>query len=190
VKIGLLGGTFNPIHTGHLALASECCARLILDKVFFIPAYVPPHKEVEGDASALDRLNMVRLALGKDKRYEASSYEIDCGRTSYSIDTIRYFKKTYSTETNLFFLTGADVAGELSTWKDVDTILGLTTFVVASRPGWKELTSYEQKIKRLEIPPVKVSSSVIRDMIRKRKDVSNLIPDEVLQYIQRHGLYR
>ena len=190
MKIGLLGGTFNPIHMGHLVLAQECWHRLSLDKIIFIPAYISPLKEVEGDVSAADRLNMVRLALKGDDRFGISTHEIDAGETSYSIDTIKHFMQKYKEKAELFFLTGADSAESLSMWKDIDDILRLTTFVVATRPGWGEDSDYEERIKRVVIPGVEVSSSMIRDRIRGHEPIDYLVPAAVGRYIRDKGLYR
>jgi nicotinate-nucleotide adenylyltransferase len=190
MKIGILGGTFNPVHMGHLILAQECWSQLTLDKVLFIPAYIPPHKEVESDVSASDRLNMLRLALEGDDRFEISTYEIDKEGTSYSIDTIKYLKTNCDGDCELFFLTGADSAESLSMWKDVADILEETTFVIASRPGWEENSSYEKKVKRIIIPSIEVSSSGIRQRIKSREPIDYLVPSSVVKYIRNKGLYR
>ncbi|RKY42983.1 MAG: nicotinate-nucleotide adenylyltransferase [Candidatus Makaraimicrobium thalassicum] len=190
MKIGLFGGTFDPVHTGHLVLAQECWHSLALDKVIFIPAYVPPHKDMEGGASAADRLNMLRCALEGDERFEISTYEIDRGGKSYSIDTIRHFRQKFSGDDGLFFLAGADSAESLSTWKDVDEILRLTHFVIATRPGWGQNSPYEQDVRRIVIPGMDISSSVIRDRIRRRQPIDYLVPSAVVRYIRNKGLYR
>ncbi len=191
MKIGLLGGTFNPVHTGHLVLAQECWHRLGLDKAIFVPAYTPPHKEVDNDVSAADRLNMLRLALENDDRFEISTYEVDSGGTSYSIDTIKHFKQKHNgKDDELFFLTGADSAKNLSMWKDVNEILSLSTFVIATRPGWKDRSVYEGRVRHIELPGIEVSSSMIRDRIRGREPIDYLVPAAVVRYIRKKGLYR
>ncbi|MFC1548413.1 nicotinate-nucleotide adenylyltransferase [Candidatus Omnitrophota bacterium] len=190
MRIGLLGGTFNPIHTGHLVLAQECWHRLTLDKVIFIPTHIPPHKGVEEEVSAADRLNMVRLALEGDDRFDISTYEIDKGGTSYSIDTIQHFQKEYGEECELFFLTGADSAESLSTWKDIEDILDSTTFVIATRPGWEGNSPYEDRVKSIVIPAIDVSSSGIRERVKKKEPIDSLVPVPVVAYIRKKGLYR
>ena len=189
MKIGLLGGTFNPIHTGHLVLAQECWYQLGLDKVVFVPAYVPPHKEVEGEVSAADRLNMVRLALEGDDRFEISTYEMDAAATSYSIGTIKHFREK-SPSADIFFLTGADSAESLSMWKEIDQILSLTTFVIATRPGWGADSPYEARVRRIVIPALEISSRDIRERIRGRKPIDYLVPRAVAGHIRNKGLYR
>ena len=190
MKIGLLGGTFNPIHIGHLVLAQECWYQLGLDKVVFVPAYVPPHKEVEGEVSAADRLNMVRLALEGDDRFEISTYEMDAAATSYSIGTIKHFREELSASDEIFFLTGADSAESLSMWKEIDQILSLTTFVIATRPGWGADSPYEAKVRRIVIPALEISSRDIRERIRDRKPIDYLVPRAVAGHIRNKGLYR
>jgi len=191
MKIGMLGGTFNPVHTGHLVLAQECWHKLSLDKVVFIPAHIQPLKDVrEEDASPADRLNMVRLALEGDDRFEISTFEIDKGGESFSIDTVRHFREEYGPDAELFFITGSDSAETLSVWKDVDEILSLTTFVIAARPGWGEKSVYEDRVLRLVIPQLEISSSTIRERIAKREPVDFLVPAKVVQYVRNKGLYR
>lgn len=189
MKIGLLGGTFNPIHIGHLILAQECLYQLSLDKVIFVPANLPPHKKISGKVSKEDRLRMVRLALRQDKRFDISTYEIQKKGPSYSIDTIKYFKKRCGKSTKLFFLAGADAAKNLSTWKDIDQILELTRFVIASRPGWGQDSPYERSLKRIVIPEIDVSSSGIRERLRKKKPIDYMVPTAVVKYIHTKGLY-
>ncbi|MDD5634234.1 MAG: nicotinate-nucleotide adenylyltransferase [Candidatus Omnitrophica bacterium] len=190
MRIGIFGGSFNPIHIGHLILAQECWDKFRLDKVIFVPAYMPPHKELQGKVSAADRLNMVRIALEGDDRFEISTYEIDQAAVSYSIDTIKYLKGKYEKNDTFFFLTGADSAENLSKWKDIDKILELTTFIIATRPGWNEDNAYEDSVKYATIPLVEISSTMIRDRIKKRKPIDFLIPCKVVQYIRDKGLYR
>ncbi|MBD3426165.1 MAG: nicotinate-nucleotide adenylyltransferase [Candidatus Omnitrophica bacterium] len=189
MKIGLLGGTFNPIHTGHLILAQECWSQLVLDKVIFVPAFMPPHKQMEKDVSAADRLNMLRMALEEDDRFEISTYEVDKEGVSYSIDTVRYMKKKYP-DGDIFFLTGADSAESLSMWKEIEALLEESTFVIASRPGWGDNSPYEKKIKRIIIPSIEISSSDIRQRIGQRSPIDYLTPRQVVRYIRNKGLYR
>ncbi len=190
MKIGWFGGTFNPVHMGHLVLAQECWYRLGLDKVVFVPAYLPPHKEVGGEVSAADRLNMLRIALEGDERFEISTYEIDKGGTSYSIDTIKHFLEEYGGDVELFFLAGSDMAEGLSTWKDVEDILRLTTFVIATRPGGVESgTPYEESLRRVVTPGIDISSSMIRERIQNREPIDYLVPAVVVRFIRDKGLY-
>jgi len=190
MRIGLLGGTFNPIHLGHLVLAQECWIRFSLDKVVFIPAYVPPHKAVETDVSAADRLEMVRLSLEADDRFEVSSCEIDKEGTSYSIETIEHFKDKYGPDAELFFLTGSDSAEALSTWKEVDRILDLTTFIIATRPGWSLESPYSDRVTCTAVPLIDVSSTMVRDRLKKGEPIDYLVPSSAVQYIRKKALYK
>ncbi len=189
MRIGMLGGTFNPIHLGHLVLAQECWMRFSLDRVVFIPSYVPPHKAVEEEVSAADRLEMVRLSLEGDDRFKVSSYEIDKEGTSYSIETIEHFKDEYDPDAELFFLTGSDSAGVLSTWKEVDRILDLTTFIIATRPGWSPEGPYSGRVMCIALPLIDVSSTMIRDRIKKGEPIDYLVPVPAVRYIRRKSLY-
>jgi len=189
MKIGILGGTFNPIHLGHLVLAKECRAKFGLNKVIFVPAGTPPHKTVEGGVSVADRLNMVRLALEGEDGFEVSTYEIDKGGVSYSIDTIKHFKEKYGADTELFFLTGSDSTESLSSWKDIDEILDLVTFVIGARPGWEPGDAYKGRVRHIVIPRVDVSSSMVRERIKSREPIDHLVPVSVVKYIRNRGLY-
>jgi nicotinate-nucleotide adenylyltransferase len=175
---------------GHLILAEECWYKLALDKVLFIPAFIPPHKDVEGDVSPADRLNMVRLALEGDKRFEISPYELDKGGTSYTVETLRHFRGAYGEPTHLFFITGADSAESLSMWKAPEEILKLATFVIATRPGWDKDSPYNDRVTRLEMPEIGISSSMIRQRIKLCEPIDYLVPARVLDYIRNKGLYR
>ena len=189
MRIGMLGGTFNPPHLGHLALAEESLRRFELDKVVFIPAFIPPHKDVAYGVSSQDRMEMVRLAVAGEPTFEISTYEMDKEGISYSIESIEHFQEKYGPRAELFFLTGADSISVLSTWKEIDRILELTTFVVASRPGWRIEGPYEGKVKHLGIPEVDISSSMIRECVKDAKSIDGFVLPMVAEYIKKKGLY-
>ncbi|MCK4422630.1 MAG: nicotinate-nucleotide adenylyltransferase, partial [Candidatus Omnitrophica bacterium] len=129
MKIGILGGTFNPVHLGHLILAQECQQKLKLDKVVFIPAKIPPHKTRRMIIDAGDRYQMLKLALRGNSCFEVSRIELDRqGSKSYSVDTLSLLKKKWGDEVNLFFITGADALAELHSWKDMDKIFKIARF--------------------------------------------------------------
>ena len=134
-SVGLLGGTFNPIHNGHVAIARQAREVLALDRVVFIPTGDPPHKPHETLATAKDRFEMVRLAIASDPSLSISDVEVRRSGKSYTIDTIRLLQQEYGPEARLFFLIGLDAFLEFPTWRDPATLLTLCSFVVLSRPG-------------------------------------------------------
>ncbi len=188
MRIGILGGTFNPIHIGHLILAEEAREKLALDKVIFVPAYLPPHKDNLDIVPAQDRYNMVRLATKENKYFSVSDIEIKRDGRSYTIDTAREFKRIYPRD-ELYFITGSDLLKYLNDWKDLSEIISMVKFVVATRPGYplEEIPSY---ISTVAIRAVDISAFEVRACIRENKSFRYLVPDAVLGYINRKRLYR
>jgi len=133
---------------------------------------------------------MLRLSIENNEWFKISTVELDRGGKSYSIDTILQLKHTYPPDTRIFFLTGTDSVEGLAKWKSIDKILELTTFVIATRPGWKTDKKYNSKLKLLEMPLLQVSSSMIRSRIKDKLPINYLVPDIVVDYIRRKGLYR
>src|SRR5262245_36257544 len=134
--VALFGGTFNPIHYGHLVVAEEIRTRYNLDKVVFIPAHQPPHKEPADLLDPRTRLVMVHLATVSNPCFEVSPVEIDRGGKSYSIDTVRHFKNLYGEKVQLYFIVGADMLMELASWRNVEEVLKICKFIAVSRPGY------------------------------------------------------
>ena len=134
-RIGILGGTFDPVHIGHMAIAQKALEKCRLDKVIFVPSALPPHKKMPRLASAWDRYRMVALAAQGNPRFEVSDYEVQKGGKSYSIDTVCHFRAQYPAETKLFFIIGEDNVDTLETWKEIDRIIEIVTFIVVNRPG-------------------------------------------------------
>jgi nicotinate-nucleotide adenylyltransferase len=188
MRIGILGGTFNPIHIGHLILAEEAIWKLTLDKVIFVPTYIPPHKEIEDSPNAQDRLEMVRLAIEGNPNFEVSSIEVDAKKTSYSIDTLRAFKGIYGDETKLSFLTGSDSLKDLFSWKDVEEIFKISKFVVAKRPGYP-IEHIPKEVETVVITPIEVSSMDIRRRLKEGRSIRYLVPEKAREYIARKKLY-
>jgi nicotinate-nucleotide adenylyltransferase len=188
MRIGILGGTFNPIHIGHLILAEEAREKLGLDKVIFVPAYLPPHKDNLDIISAHDRYNMVRLAIKANKHFSVSDIEIKRDGRSYTIDTVRELKMVYSRD-ELYFITGSDLLKYLNDWKDLSEIISMVKFIVATRPGYplEEIPSY---ISTVAIRAVDISAFEIRACVKENKSFRYLVPDAVLGYINRKRLYR
>lgn len=189
MRIGILGGTFNPIHMGHLILAEEACFKLKLDKVIFIPTFIPPHKDIAPDIKAEDRLKMVELAIEGNHRFEASSFEIDSKKRSYSIETLKEFKKRYGEDAELYFITGSDSLKDLFSWKDINEIFKISKFIVANRPGYP-VKDIPKEVQTVVITPIEVSSEDIRRRIMEGRSVRYIVPEKVRQYIMDHKLYR
>ena len=187
-RIGILGGTFNPPHYGHLALAQESLKKLKLDKVVFIPAYMPPHKEIK-DNKAYMRHKMVSLACKGNPRFEVSKIELKKKAVSYSIDTLKNLRCKYGKRAELFFITGSDSLKELESWKDINKILKLANFVVATRPGFPAVKT-KRKVKIVRIPALDISSSMIRSRLRLSRSIRYLVPEKVRKFIIKHKLYK
>ncbi|MDP3142428.1 MAG: nicotinate-nucleotide adenylyltransferase, partial [Candidatus Omnitrophota bacterium] len=136
MKIGILGGTFNPLHVGHLAIAEAIRDKINLDKVIFVPSYIPPHKSKIKLAAAGMRFKMVKAGIKGNPNFSVSDSEIIRQGKSYSVDTLRYFRKLYRRKAKLYFIIGADSLPELKTWREIRAILKLARFVVVNRPGY------------------------------------------------------
>jgi nicotinate-nucleotide adenylyltransferase len=215
-KLGILGGTFNPIHLGHLAAAEEVCERLELDRVIFIPAFLPPHKNEEDAPTARQRLEMVRLAIEGNPRFSLSSMEVERGGRSYTIDTIMELKRIYR-DADLYFITGLDSFLDIRTWKDWQRLLTLCSFVVLSREGYRFtdlvnqnlVQASEQDLAALDartrhqlvartggiriflenIPLYDVSSTDVRARIKQGRSVKYRLLEQVEHYIINNNLY-
>ena len=219
LRLGLLGGSFNPVHNGHLAIARQTREALGLDQVLFIPTSQPPHKPNGSLAPAQDRYDMVHLAIGSDPAFAISDVEIRRPGKSYTIDTIRLLQQEYGAQTQLFFLIGLDAFLDFPSWRDPQTLLKLCSFVVLSRPGlsfrslstvallppipYPSLADLDAgRISRIEapigthgliclkLPPCPVSASDIRTRIRQGLSAANLLPPLVESYILHHHLYQ
>ncbi|MDD4899960.1 MAG: nicotinate-nucleotide adenylyltransferase [Candidatus Omnitrophica bacterium] len=188
MKIGILGGTFNPIHIGHLILAEEVREKLGLDKVIFVPTYLPPHKDNSDIARAQDRLQMIKTAIAGNKYFEVSDLEIRRNGRSYTIDTVNELNKLYGRD-ELYFITGSDLLKYLEEWKDLNEIIKLVKFVVATRPGYplEKIPSY---ISTVAIRAVDISAFEIRSCIKSGNSFRYLVPEGVLKYITKRKLYR
>ena len=195
-KIAVFGGTFNPIHNGHLSLARRFALALGAEKVLFMPAYQPPHKRTPEFASPSDRLAMCRLAA-KDGPFEVSPLEIERGGRSYTSDTLRELKRM-EPDSELFFLTGEDMFLTIERWREPETIFSLATICAAPRSasGLKRLLEHETVLRKLgartvvlDIPYLPVSSTEVREAVRAGKSIEKLVPPAVAEYIGRNHLY-
>ena len=187
-KIGILGGTFNPVHNGHLVMAQTALEKLKLDKVIFVPSFLPPHKTARHVLGPRDRYQMVRLAIKGNPRFTVSDFEIKRPGKSYSIDTVKYLREQFSCETKLFFIIGGDSLRALPMWKDIDDLLLLTRFVVVNRPGFLEKS--EIKVKSINMPGLDISSSYLRKRLASKRSIRYLVPEAVLRFIETNQFYQ
>ncbi len=213
MKIGIFGGTFDPIHWGHLRSAEQVSESFGLDRVFFVPASIPPHKRGQTHTPARDRLRMVRLAVANNPRFAVSTMEINRPGVSYSVDTIRNFAQRLKKGASLHFIIGLDAFSEIGTWKDFRVIFTLCNFIVTSRPGSREsdplkgtgvavkkLFCYDPKrrlyrhqsgtqVYFIELTDIAISASEIRALVRQGRSIRYLLPASVESYIKQRGLY-
>ncbi|MDD5566103.1 MAG: nicotinate-nucleotide adenylyltransferase [Candidatus Omnitrophica bacterium] len=188
MKIGILGGTFNPIHLGHLILAEEVREQKCLDRILFVPTYLPPHKENSNVAPAQDRLAMIKLAIRDNAHFSVSDIEISRKGRSYTIDTLVELVRKFPSR-ELSFITGSDLLNYLDEWKDLQEVIKLVRFIVATRPGYplEKIPSY---IDTVAIRAVDISAFEIRERIRQGKSFRYLVPEAVRAYIEKKGIYR
>ncbi len=202
-KIGIMGGTFNPVHHGHLVTAQEALDQFGLDEVIFIPTGDPPHKIEDLLAHAEDRYLMTVIATSSNSSFFVYRIEIDRKGKSYTIDTVKELRRLFGSGSELYFITGADAILEILTWKNTREIVTLAKFIAATRPGYdlskiKELKTtlfddedeVDQRIFIMEIPALAISSTDIRQRIKIGRPVNYLVPEGVNNYILKHGLYK
>jgi nicotinate-nucleotide adenylyltransferase len=197
VRLGILGGTFNPPHLGHLVCAQEAYLQLRLDRVMLIPARIPPHKPVDDEPGAEHRLELCRCAIQGDSRFEVSSLEVSRAGTSYTVDTLEELNSTLP-DSELFLIVGGDVAAGLPFWREPERVLELATVAVAKRRGTarekveRALDSLPggERTEYFPMPRVGISSTMIRRRVRAAEPITYLTPEPVISYIERHGLYK
>ncbi|BDI23146.1 nicotinate-nucleotide adenylyltransferase [Herbiconiux sp. L3-i23] len=188
-RVGVMGGTFDPIHHGHLVAASEVAQSFGLDEVVFVPTGQPWQKR--GVSAAEHRYLMTVIATASNPRFTVSRVDIDRGGPTYTIDTLRDLNTAYP-DADLFFITGADAIKQIVGWKNVDDLWDLAHFVAVSRPGHVVSISDLPKgdVSWLEVPALAISSTDCRSRVNRGFPVWYLVPDGVVQYISKHDLYR
>lgn len=196
MKIGIMGGTFNPIHNGHLMLADCAYENFALDQIWFLPNGNPPHKKNE--MAVDERLEMVRLAINGNDRFSLNSYEAERAEKSYSYETLETFHELYP-ECEFYFIIGADSLFSIESWKEPARVMKACTLLAACRDDKDQTdmkrqiayleSKYEADIRFLKAPHMDISSSEIREMSRLQKDISAYVPEKVAAYINNHCLY-
>ena len=190
-RIGIMGGTFDPIHHGHLVAASEVSARFRLDDVVFVPTGEPWQKSTRAVSPAEHRYLMTVIATASNPRFLVSRVDIDRDGPTYSVDTIRDIATAYP-GADLYFITGADALSQILSWKDADEALNMAKFIGVTRPGY-ELTDDHlpfDTVTLVDVPALAISSSDVRARAAAGQPVWYLVPDGVVQYISKHGLYQ
>lgn len=198
-RIGISGGTFDPIHYGHLITAEQVREKFSLDKVLFIPSGNPPHKDSQVVTGANHRFNMVCSAIEGNPYFEVSRVEIDRPGKTYTVDTLEQLKNLMGSQSTLFFIIGADVVADLLTWKEPRKVFGLCEFIAVFRPGYHKEDFYKQidflkleygaKINITEVPMIEISSTQIRERVKNGLSIRYMTHYGVERYINEHRLY-
>lgn len=192
-----MGGTFDPVHYGHLIIAEESRIEFSLDKVIFVTAGDPPHKKDYLVSDARHRREMTLMAIASNPFFECSDIEMERRGPSYTVDTIERFRQTLGSEANLYFITGADAILEILTWHEPHRLRSMCKFIAATRPGYR-LEDLKQRLPAefmdqitfLEMPGVHISSTDLRERVRSGKSIKYMVPENVENYIYTNDLYR
>lgn len=195
-RIGILGGTFDPIHYGHLVVAEAARESFSLEQVIFMPTAIPPHKELDTVTDFWHRHLMIVLAVLGNPYFNVSRLEYERGGVTYTVDTMRQLRQIYGEETELCFITGVDTIMDVFGWREPKELFSLCKFIAATRPGYdqrivKEIfgKDFHRVVDFLEMPQIDISSSEIRRRVRKGKSIKYLVPDLVENYIRQQRLY-
>jgi nicotinate-nucleotide adenylyltransferase len=192
-RIGVMGGTFDPVHHGHLSAASEVAAVFALDEVVFVPTGTPWQKADREVSAAEDRYLMTVIATASNPRFSVSRTDVDRAGPTYTIDTLRDLRAQYGEDAELLFITGADALAQILGWHAAEELFGLAHFVGVSRPGYGpvDLSRFpDGAVSLLEVPALAISSSDCRARVSRGHPLWYLVPDGVVQYVDKRGLYR
>jgi nicotinate-nucleotide adenylyltransferase len=191
-RLGIMGGTFDPIHHGHLVAASEVAHLFDLDEVVFVPTGEPWQKNGRKVAAAEDRYLMTVIATASNPRFGVSRLDVDRPGPTYTIDTLRELRALHGPATELFFITGADALAKMLTWHNAEEMFDLAHFVGCTRPGHQlaDPGLPAGRVSLVEVPALAISSSEVRDRVRAGEPIWYLVPDGIVQYINKRNLYR
>ncbi|HEY7486450.1 MAG TPA: nicotinate-nucleotide adenylyltransferase [Streptosporangiaceae bacterium] len=191
-RLGIMGGTFDPIHNGHLVAASEVAHLFSLDEVVFVPTGQPWHKSDHKVTAAEDRYLMTVIATASNPRFSVSRVDIERPRPTYTIDTLREMHEIHGPDTDLFFITGADALAQMLSWRDMDELFTLAHFIGCTRPGHQlsDPGLPNGRVSLVEVPALAISSTECRERVRSGEPIWYLVPDGIVQYINKRGLYR
>lgn len=191
-RLGVMGGTFDPIHHGHLVAASEVASLFSLDEVVFVPTGRPWQKSERAVTEPEDRYLMTVIATASNPRFSVSRVDIDRGGPTYTVDTLRDLRLERGPDVDFFFITGADALGQIFSWRDADELVELAHFVGCTRPGHTLADPGLPlgKASLVEIPALAISSTACRERVRRGEPVWYLVPDGIVQYINKRGLYQ
>jgi nicotinate-nucleotide adenylyltransferase len=198
MKVGLFGGTFDPIHTGHLVVAMLAKEAVRLDKVCFIPAGVPPHKRGKRITAGVHRYRMIQLAIQGYDDYEVLDRELKQDQPSYTVDTLQWYRQTFP-EDEPFFIMGADMLFDLPRWYQAERVIELAEIIAVTRPGFDQAMSdhylqqlpdeWREHIHFVDMPGLEISSTWLRERLDQGLPVTHLVPDPVIRYIKENRLY-
>lgn len=200
-RIALYGGSFDPIHFGHLIIARAVAEKIAAARVLLLPTASPPHKDANNLTPARHRATMIRLAIEGDPLFELNDFDMSRPGKTYTVDTIRHFRSHHNSNTELCWIIGADSLAELNDWYEVETLVDLCRIVTAARPGWdnpslehlraKLSVSQIERLRRdvLETPRIDISATMIRERVRANQTIRYLVPEPVCSYIRRNKLY-
>jgi nicotinate-nucleotide adenylyltransferase len=198
-RVGILGGTFDPIHLGHLAVTQDAAHRLSLDRVLFVPNRIPPHKQRQQVSDVRHRLAMVELGVADNSRFQVSRIELERPGPSYTLDTMRQLKARYGPRADLFFLVGCDALAQLHTWHEPQTLLKEFKLAIMNRPietpiDWSDLEArfpgIGEQVTVVDVPHLLVSGVDIRARVQRGEPIEYYVVPPVRRYIAEHGLYQ
>jgi nicotinate-nucleotide adenylyltransferase len=191
-RIGVMGGTFDPIHHGHLVAASEVAAAFELDQVVFVPTGAPWQKSDRDVSPAEDRYLMTVIATASDPRFSVSRVDVDRAGPTYTLDTLHDLRAAHPDAGELYFITGADALAQLLTWRDVDALFALAHFIGVTRPGHTlaDPGLPPGEVSLIEVPALAISSTDVRERVASGRPIDYLVPEGVARYVSKRGLYR